>query len=449
MRDQLPYFRILGALTERPWAITESMMDVMLQIVLDPDRRPDLDALASKLGRPLDNTGGRVERRGATAILGIEGPIFRYANLFTAISGATSLEMAALDLETALADPSVAQVVLNINSPGGEVDGTNAFSKMVREGLDRKPIYAYIDNTGASAAYWIGAAAQKIVAEEGAFVGSIGVTASILDKSAAQERQGLKTYKIISSQSPRKNPSPATEQGRSQLQEQVDTIAQLFIDRVADYRGVSSTIVQSDFGQGGMHPAATALDRGMIDRVQGYEAFLGGLSGSSRSFVSMAATAAKENRMADQPAAPAQQPTAAAPAPPPLPTNTAPLTITTGALNTPVTVIPIAPPASGAAERARIQAILSHPEAEGRRELAQYLALDTDIPADQAAMVLKTSPKAAQPGAQTGPLARAMAQIPNPAVAAGGAATDADSSDAAEVQRVLAFVPKQYKFGAR
>lgn len=441
MHHQLPYFRIVSALTERPWAITERMMDTMLRAVLDPDRA-DLEALASKLGRPLDNTGGRVERRGATAILGIEGPVFRYANLFTAISGATSLEMAALDLETALADPSVAQVVLQINSPGGEVDGTNAFAAMVRAGLDRKPIYAYIDGLGASAAYWIASAAQEIVAEESAFVGSLGVTASVLDNTAAQERQGVKRYKIISSQSPRKNPHPATDEGRSQLQEQVDTIAQLFIDRVAGYRGVSSETVQSDFGQGSVLPAGLARTRGMIDRIQGFESFLAGLSGSSRAFVSVAATAAKENSpMADQPAASPQQ-TAAAPAPPPVPVP-APVPVLAAAAPAP------APP-SGTQEKSRIQAILSHPEAEGRRELAQYLALETDMSVEQASMVLKTSPKSAQPGAHQGQLAQAMGQVPNPRVAAGGAAAgDTDTSDAAEIQRVLAFVPKQSRAGAR
>jgi ClpP class serine protease len=432
MREQLPYFRVLAALTERPWAITERMMDTMMRAVIDHEH-VDLDAVATKLGRPLDNTGHRVEQRGSTAILGIEGPIFRYANLFTALSGATSIEMLAQDLETALSSSAVDQIVLNINSPGGEVDGTNAFAAMVREGLDRKPIHAYIDGLGASAAYWIGSAAQTIVAEESSFVGSIGVTATLLDKSAAQERQGVKRYAIVSSQSPRKNPSPATEAGRAQLQELVDSVAQLFIDRVASYRGVSSETVQSDFGQGNVLPANLAMQRGMIDRVQGFESFLAGLNGS-RSFVSMAATAAEENHMTETAAAPpAQQPTAAAPAPPP-------------ATQPPATA---APAALAASERTRIHAILGHAEAEGRRELAQYLALETDIAAEQAIMILKTSAKAAQPGAHAGPLANAMAQVPNPKVAALGDAAETDTSDAAEAARVLAFVPKQNRAGAR
>ena len=453
MTEPLPYFRILAALCE-PWAITEPVLDRMVQAVLDPDHMT-VDALAAKIGRPLDNTGHRVEQRGATAILGIAGPIFRYSNLFTAISGATSTELAAQDLETALSSGLVDNIVLNINSPGGEVDGTNAFAAMVRDGAKRKPIYAYIDGLGASAAYWIASAATEVIAEESAWVGSIGVTATLMDRSGAQERQGVKSYQIVSSQSPRKNPSPATETGRAQLQERVDTIAQMFIDRVAKYRGVSPETVQSDFGQGNVFPAQLAKKRGMIDRVQGFESFLAGLT-DSRSMVSMAATAAEERTMADQPAAPAQQPTAAASAPPLVITATPqPLTfVTQSPMQTGYVVNTApqpAPPDTAAAERAgrtRCQTILTNPEAASRRELAEYLAFETDYPVEQCAMILKTSPKAAQPGAHGGPLAAAMAQVANPRVAALGAAGDTDTSDAAEVQRVLAFVPKQYKVGA-
>jgi len=419
MSDQIPYFRIVSALTERPWAITPRMMETMIETVLNPDHMT-VDALASKLGRPLEKTGGRVEVRGSTAILGIEGPIFRYANLFTAISGATSMEMAAQDLE------------LNINSPGGEVDGTAAFADMVRAGSERKPVFAYVDGMAASAAYWIASAAPKIIAQEGSWVGSIGVVATTMDNRGAQERQGVKRYSIVSSQSPKKNPDVATDAGRAQIQELVDEIAAMFIGRVAAYRGVSAETVQSDFGQGGLLPTRLAKERGMIDSVQGYEAFLAGISNESR-FISMAAPAAKENNMAETNAAPQPQPTAAAPAPPPQPAAAA------------------APAPSNQAERERIQAILNHPEAEGRRDLAQHLAFQHDMSVEQAAMVLKASPKAAQPAANAEtPLSRAMAQIPNPNVHANAEpAGEADQSDEAEARRVLAFVPANRKVAAR
>ena len=70
---------------------------------------------------------------------------------------------------------------------------------------------------------------------------------------------------------------------------------------------------------------------------------------------------------------------------------------------------------------------------------------------EQAAMVLKASPKAAQPAANAEtPLSRAMAQIPNPNVHANAEpAGEADQSDEAEARRVLAFVPANRKVAAR
>jgi ClpP class serine protease len=74
----------------------------------------------------------------------ITGPIFRYSNLFTQISGATSTEILAKDIQTALDDPSVNRIVLNVDSPGGEVAGISELSNMILEGRRRKRISAYV-----------------------------------------------------------------------------------------------------------------------------------------------------------------------------------------------------------------------------------------------------------------------------------------------------------------
>jgi ClpP class serine protease len=57
--------------------------------------------------------------RGGTAVIPVRGPIFRYANLFTGISGATSLEVSAKDFGVALNDRAIEQIVLAVDRPGG------------------------------------------------------------------------------------------------------------------------------------------------------------------------------------------------------------------------------------------------------------------------------------------------------------------------------------------
>jgi signal peptide peptidase SppA len=430
---RIPYFRIVQALTTEPWAITEDMYSLILDRVLN-HAETDVRALETQMGRPLDNTGNRVTMRGRTAVLGIDGPLVRYGSVFDSVSGLTSVEFLARDLETALADPKVENVVLNINSPGGQVDGINALSDFIRASQDRKPIYAYVDGLAASAAYWIASATERIVAEEASRVGSIGVIASVMDNSAAQERQGLKRYTIVSSQSPKKGLSVSSADGRSQLQAMVDSAAELFISKVAAFRGVTPERVTSDFGQGFVVTTGEARKAGMIDGVSPFEGFLKGLAERAPVFVlgQPAAPAAlqKETVMADTqpvPAAPPAPVAAAPPVPPPLPAQPDAATLTQAAT----------------AERQRVQAILSSPEAEGRESFARFLAFERpEMTAEVAIMTLKASPKAAAP-APANPLEQAMAQVPNPKV--GLTDTQVEGTAEEEAGRILAFVPKHRK----
>ena len=72
----------------------------------------------------------------------VEGPIVRYADLFTEISGATSIETLAQDLHSALNDNTISGIVLNIDSPGGEVNGTSEFADMVH-GIEAERLHSY------------------------------------------------------------------------------------------------------------------------------------------------------------------------------------------------------------------------------------------------------------------------------------------------------------------
>jgi len=393
---------ILSLLEERPWAITGRMLETILEIVQNPlHNATDLEAVAARIGRPLGNTYN-VEVRDAVAVLEISGPIFRYANLFTQFSGAASVQDISTDLQTAVENPFVKQIVLNINSPGGQFDGTGELADRIRSLSQQKPITAYVGGLAASAGYWLAAAASRIVAHESAFLGSIGVVAAIRDNRAAQERQGLKTYEIVSSQSPRKRPDVQTAEGRAQIQEQIDAAAELFINKVAGFRNVSAETVIEQFGAGDVFPAAKALKAGMADAIGHYEGLIEELNSKEVTYVS--------------------QPAAGAPAPDPKPT---------------------APSVSE--ERSRIQQILQSEEAVGRTVLAQHLAFQTEMTVEQAKAALKTAPQAAapkEPEKKTDALATAMAQVPNPVVGPGAPDGAAASTVAAEAQSILAFVPK-------
>lgn len=432
------YLRIIGAIHSRPWAITAASLESIIAIVEAPAQ--GLEAVAARVGKPLDNAkGNAVENRDGVAVLNVEGPIFRYANVMTRISGATSVQQLALDFQAALDDPAISAILLNVNSPGGQVDGISELADRIRAGNTQKPVTAYVSNLAASGAYWLASAAGKIVANESAFLGSIGVIASISDNRDAQERQGVKRFDIVSSQSPLKNQDPATDAGRAAIQKQVDALADLFIGRVASFRGVSVEQVSTDFGRGGLKHAREAIGSGMADALGDYEGLLSQLQPRALRYAGtgMAALQDGESAMDDDEDCDC-------------PPGTDPEDCDCdeddeeGENAMEKTAVPqpkqeAAPTAAD--ERQRIAAILNCEEAKGREQLARALALETNHTPEEAKRLLAASPVAvAAPNA----LEQRMAQLGNPKVGA-GAGDGEDSSSAAEAARILAFVPKDRK----
>jgi signal peptide peptidase SppA len=453
---------------DRPWAITRRAIGAMIRAA----RHPDLEAVAARIGQPVD--GGRgVENHNGTAVMDIRGPLFRYRSIWTWLLGGTSVEEAALDLHAALDDPTVNRIVLAINSPGGQIDGINELANMIRAANGTKPVTAYVDGLAASGAYWLASAAGKIVADETSQLGSIGVLATVVDDRDAEEKRGVKRFDIVSSQSPLKRTDPATDEGRAQLQEMVDAMAKVFIEKVAKFRGTSEEKVARDFGRGAVLPARAAVGAGMADSLGSLEAVIQGPD----------AGAAPIRDIRDKPGLRVAAPTFDEEE---LEEETDGTTLNDDSSCT-------CPPGEGdcacakdeadeedeegdengdededdesegteqkpdessipkgegdlikpTEERQRIAAILNCEEAKGRDELARMLALETNHTVDAAKKLLSAAPVAvAAPPVNA--LETRMAQIANPKVGVPGEAAG-DESAATEVQRILAFVPKERK----
>lgn len=260
----------LDLVMSRLWAIQPEMLETIVSIAERENQNPEL--IAEKLGRPLMNTRS-VSLRESVAIVPLTGPMFRRANLFTEISGATSTEQFLTDLRTAADNPDVKSIVLDIDSPGGEATSIAETAERVREISKTKPVIAYIDGLGASAAYWIAAAATEIVISKTGIAGSIGAVMTV------RRGKDANYVEFVSSQSPYKRPDPDKEDGRDALQKQIDAFAQVFIDSVAQLRGVSVETVLSEFGRGGVKVGAEAVKAKMADRIGSLESVITGLPG--------------------------------------------------------------------------------------------------------------------------------------------------------------------------
>lgn len=420
--------RVLSAIKSRPWAITSEAMDTILSIVDRTNETPE--AVAAKLGRPLDNTYA-VENRNGVAVLPVEGPLFKRASFFDEISGATSYAMLATDFAAALNDPAINAIVLNIDSPGGDAMGVSEFADQIFAARGTKPIVAYVDGEAASAAYWIAAAADQIVTSDNGILGSIGAVLGITDTRERDAKAGVRRHEIVSSQSPDKRLDAATEGGRAKLQALVDSLASVFIDKVAQYRGVSTDTVLKEFGQGGLFVGQAAVDAGLADRIGSFEGVIEELQARATNRASGIVAAGDTNqevRMDKPNGAPAAD------------TKPSTLTATQVVEQHPEAAEAIRTEAHTAgvaegrtAERARIQSILASDEATDRAELAQHLSFGTDMPADAAVAMLSKAPKGAKADGGFGRFDAAMRAEGNPKVGADAEPKDGEDKAAASL----------------
>lgn len=266
--------RVLSFIGKTPWAIKPDALEKIISIANRSYSDPQLAAaIKSEQSLSIESTDNS-----EIAVIDVFGPIFTRADLFSDISGAASLDSLERRVDEALYDDSILAIVLRIDSPGGEVTGTHEFANYLDEACEIKPIVAYVQGMACSAAYWIASATSRIYVDKTAILGSIGVVAAWTDDSKARTAAGLTDYEVVSSQSPKKRLDPTQDDGRAELQIQLDGLADIFIDDVAAFRDVSRETVLSDFGQGATFLANDAIKIGMADKISSLRDVVASLS---------------------------------------------------------------------------------------------------------------------------------------------------------------------------
>lgn len=184
-------------------------------------------------------TGMDIPRSEHVAFIDIEGPI--------ASNGAASADSVITSLRTAMEAKHSLAVILRINSPGGSpVQAGYIYEeiKRLRSLYPEKKIYAVITDVGASAAYYIAAAADEIYADQASIVGSIGVTMGGLSPASfgfteAMKKMGIERRLLTSGESKALlDPfSPLKEEDAKHYKQLMSEVHQQFIQRVMDGRG--------------------------------------------------------------------------------------------------------------------------------------------------------------------------------------------------------------------
>ena len=154
-------------------------------------------------------------------------------------------------------DSSVASIDVLMDSPGGQVAGL--FETIAALQGFSKPRRVLASNAN-SAAYALASVMGPIEATSPASsFGSLGIF--------AQFRSSPGVITMRSTDAPKKNPDPASEDGQAEIQAYMDSLHGLFIEAIADGRGVPVATINQDFGRGASLLAAQAFEKGMIDSI--------------------------------------------------------------------------------------------------------------------------------------------------------------------------------------
>lgn len=263
--------KILDILTS-PWAMQPEKYEEVVGIYRTHLRgeKIDLKAIEAAIGRPLANESKPYEVVDGVAILDVSGVLAKGMSMFMRVCGGTSTAYLQRDLQMALDDPTVKAIILNVDSPGGAVDGTQELAQAVFSARERKPIVSLADGTMASAAYWIGSAASEVfIVSDTTAVGSIGIITTHVDRSQAEAVSGVKTTPIYSGKyKATGHPyAPLSEEDKALIQSRLDHIYTVFVESIAQFRGVSVDTVLSQMAEGQVFLGKQAIDAGLADGV--------------------------------------------------------------------------------------------------------------------------------------------------------------------------------------
>lgn len=247
------------------WACEARALEAYLRAIAEARARPLAASLRVEANpRPL-------EVRGDTAIIPVRGVLVRgrsdpWASFFGEAN--TGHDEIREQLAVAVATASVHRIVLAIDSPGGDAIGLSSLWEELRTAGREKPLLASISGQGASAAYYLASAADEILSEPDAMVGSIGAFAVVLDASEMAGKLGVKVHVVRSGAHKGMGVlgAPVSDEQLSGAQQVIDDLADGFVTAVAAGRGISRAQAQ-ELATGEVWVAARAEGMGLIDRI--------------------------------------------------------------------------------------------------------------------------------------------------------------------------------------
>ncbi len=189
--------------------------------------------------------------------------------------GMTSYGKIYEQIAEALKNKEVETILLDVDSPGGEVNGLFDLADFIYESRAKKRIVAIANDDAYSAAYAIASSAEKVFVSRTSGVGShIGVIASHIDQSAFDEKQGIKyTTVFAGSRKNDLNPhEPITSESLKSLQKEVNRLYEMLIELIARNRNLSTQTIKNT--EAGLYFGRNAVEIGLADELTTFSEFI-------------------------------------------------------------------------------------------------------------------------------------------------------------------------------
>lgn len=201
------------------------------------------------------------------AVIPVYGTLVQKLGTLRPYSGMTGYDGIRRVFLTAINDPEVKGICLDIDSPGGEVAGCFDLVDLIYAERGKKPIHAILSENAFSAAYAIASAADKIFVPRTGGVGSVGVIVIHCDWSQRIKDDGLKVSIITyGNRKAESNPYVAlSDEAKAAIQHDVDEMGRLFVSTVSRNRGLSETVIRNT--QAACYLAAEGVHMGLADVV--------------------------------------------------------------------------------------------------------------------------------------------------------------------------------------
>lgn len=249
--------RILSSVYCQPWAVLPEVHQSIQNIITQKVQGNISDLILAEEVTPIS------ARIGNVAIININGVVLPKVTSMDKQLGAVSCQ----DIRKAIKQAKASDapyVILNIDSPGGVVQGIGELAEAIKDLAADKYVIAYSDGDMCSAAYWLAAQATSIVTSPSANVGSIGVFLAFLTYAEALQAQGVKPeifqagkYKTLGL-----TEKDVTDDERAFLEAGVNKTYADFLAAVS-HRNLSEEVTQGQTFDGN-----TAFENKLVDAVE-------------------------------------------------------------------------------------------------------------------------------------------------------------------------------------